>query len=582
MKTAAIVVIGFLLSGIGLTTASATPVKTTVVAPQCVPRDAVEYQPAVYETKHYNALTETVYDRYSWTPGNHDNEEDAPDVTGSTPTSDPEHWQVNQKPDPTDDPIGVAFQAGQGDNASWFFWLGSEEVVTDAYDEQVLVKEAVEGVEAVYCQIGLYVYKKLNSAAPASWSNSGPQTFIASKDGTAPDDWYTGIESLPEVVCGDGWGYQQDATKSATPVDLANAVIEYPNFTVGWPPIYAAKHGELSDLIEVPECAPELLEVTPPPLTPDVICGPDNDAVTIPEVDGVTYSDTGWVEGERTITATATKGHTLIGTTSWTFTDKAIACPFEVTAFAASVVDPPVCGPNNDMVTIPELEGVTYSDTGWVEGERTITATATKGYTLIGTTSWTFTDKAIACPFEVTAFAASVVDPPVCGPNNDVLDIPEQEGVTYSDTGWVDNERTITATANRGYVLVGQSSWTFTDQATPCDAFPPAPTVVAKCFPNNDTVTIPEVEGVVYADTGWVGGKRTITASPAGESTFFEDVSWTFTDVPSTGCPPVGPVFAADELAFTGTSSNTGGFVALAILLVTSGAALVTRKRRAF
>ena len=163
-----------------------------------------------------------------------------------------------------------------------------------------------------------------------------------------------------------------------------------------------------------------------------------------------------------------------------------------------------------------------------------------------------------------------------------MIDIPTTEGVTYSDTGWVENERTITATANKGYTLVGQSSWTYTDQATPCDAFPPAPTVVAKCFPNNDTVTIPEVEGVIYADTGWVEGKRTITASPAGDSTFFEDVSWTFTDVPSAACPPVGPVFAADELAFTGASSNTGGFVALAILLITSGAALVTRKRRAF
>ncbi len=518
MKTAAIVVIGFLLSSIGLATASATPAKTAVVAPQCVPRDAVDYQPAVYETVYHDAVTEMVYDRYAWTPGNHDNDDDAPDETGSTPTSDPDHWQLNQKPDPKDDPIGVAFKKGHGDNASWFFWIGYEKVVTDAYDEQVLVKEAVEGVEAVYCQIGLYVYKKLDPAAPAGWTNSGPQTFIAAKNGTAPSDWYTSIGQLPDEVCGPGWAYQQDATKSSSPVDLAGAVIEYPNTTIGWPPIYAAKHGNLSALVVVPACPPELVEVTPTEPTVVTTCGPDNDTVTIPDVEGVIYSDTGWVEGERTITAMAVKGYILTGTTSWTFTDDAIACWIEVTAVAASVVDPPICGPNNDIVNIPDVEGVTYSDTGWVEGERTITASANEGYVLTGTTSWTFTDEATLCPIDETG----------------------------------------------GEVATA------------------APTVVAKCFPNNDTVTIPEVEGVIYSDTGWVAGQRTITASPAKGYTLIGDTSWTFTDVPSTGCPPVGPVFAADELAFTGTSSNTGGFVALAILLVTSGTALVSRKRRAF
>jgi hypothetical protein len=322
-------------------------------------------------------------------------------------------------------------------------------------------------------------------------------------------------------------------------------------------------------------------EVTATPPTVVPVCFPNNDTVTIPEVQGVSYSDTGWVDGKRTITATAMDGYTLTGTASWTFTDEATACSVEVTAVKATIVDPAICGPNNDVLSIPTTEGVTYSDTGWADGERTITATANEGYTLVGTTSWTFKDAATECPVGVTAVKASVIDPPICGPNNDVLALPTTEGVMYSDTGWVEGTRTITATAAKGYVLEGQTSWTFHDENLPCMATTEPPTVVPVCFPNNDTVTVPELEGVIYSDTGWVDGKRTITASAAAGYTLTGEMTWTFTDVPSAGCAPTGPVFSAEDptaLAFTGAPSNTGGLVALAIVLITSGTALVARK----
>ena len=590
MRAAAVAVIGFLIAGVSVTTAIATPVHTNVVkttsTPLCVPRDAVAYQAAVYTTVHHDAVVETDYDRYSWTPGNHDNEGDAPDATASTPTSDPDHWQGDGKHDPKSDPIGSAFNKGNGDDASWFFWLGHEHVVKAAYDEQVLVTPEVKAVDAVYCQIAIYVYKKLNPLAPASWENSGPQTFIAMKNGTAYGDWYKSLGSLPASVCGDGWGYQQDASKSSTPVDFAGATMAYPYSSIVWPPIYAAKHGELSSLITVPACPPVLTEVTPTAPTVVPLCGPDNDTVTIPTTEGVDYTDSGWVDGERTITATAMDGYTLTGTTSWTFTDDAIACLVEVTPPAPTVV--PICGPDNDTVSIPEVKGVSYSDTGWVDGMRTITATADEGYSLTGTTSWTFTDEATACP--VTAVEATVVDPVVCGPNNDVITIPTTEGVTYSDTGWVNGQRTVMATANAGYVLVGQSSWTFYDEATTCpndntggEVTAAPPTVVPVCFPNNDTVTIPEVQGVSYSDTGWVDGKRTITATPLEGYSLIGDTSWTFTDVPSTGCADPGPVFSGEDpaLAFTGVSSNIGRLVAWSIALISGGMVLVARRRRA-
>ena len=286
-------------------------------------------------------------------------------------------------------------------------------------------------------------------------------------------------------------------------------------------------------------CPVELTEVTPNAPTVEPICGPNNDTVTIPTTEGVNYSDTGWAGGTRTITATAKDGYKLIGTTSWTFTDEDVACPVELTEVTpnAPTVEP-ICGPNNDTVTIPTTEGVNYSDTGWAGGTRTITATAKDGYKLIGTTSWTFTDEDVACPIEITAVAAVVVDPPVCGPNNDVVTVPENTaGVTYSDTGWKEGTRTITAAANTGYVLKGQSSWTFTDASTLCPVTTVPPTVTPVCFPHNDTVTIPEVTGVIYSDTDWVGDSRTITATAAAGYTLVGDTSWTFIDIPGAGCP---------------------------------------------
>lgn len=190
-----------------------------------------------------------------------------------------------------------------------------------------------------------------------------------------------------------------------------------------------------------------------------------------------------------------------------------------------------------------------------------------------------------------TPTVAPTVDP-ICGPDNDTVTIPDVEGATYADTGWVEGERTITATADEGYVLDGQSEWTFTDGATLCpfeyieiDVAPTAPTVVPLCGPNNDTVTIPEVDGVNYTASGWVGGERTITASAdAGYGLVVgADAQWTFTDVPVTACPDEAPAFSytpTKELAYTSAASSTGGLAALAILLMTTGAALVARKAR--
>ena len=121
------------------------------------------------------------------------------------------------------------------------------------------------------------------------------------------------------------------------------------------------------------------------------------------------------------------------------------------------------------------------------------------------------------CGIELTGVSVTAAGVPICGPNNDPLNIPVVEGLTFDDTGWVNNMRTITAVPDEGYFLDGQSEWTFTDVPTAgCSDEPPA-------------------------------------------------FSYT---------PP-------SELAYTGPLSGTNGLAALAAFLMAGGAALVGLKVRA-
>lgn len=589
MKVAAVLAIGFLIAGASVSAASATTVQTGVVktvVPQCVPVAAVEYQAAVdptYETIpnpeyvpaveevshlfHHDAVTHVEYYWVSWN-------------WRTTSFSDTK-WSVT-------------------DPGTWWYpdaFPQTSRVVTDteAWDEKVIdtlaadaigdptIKQmtapgspevaAVAGVTCPEILTEWYTWDTGSWTPGAQYGSnvSWPQTLVGmgqiaptACETTYQQDMYVGTRAQIDAVIGDN-----------LLVELSPGQYEDRNLVQNWHFASSLK------------CPPVVVPVeVQPTVTTTDICGPDNATLVGNVQDGVVWSEvTKSEDGTLSITASPATGYSFPENSQTTFTmkDSGKACPVGITAVMASVIDPPVCGPNNDVLNIPTTEGVTYSDTNWVDGKRTITATANEGYTLVGTASWTFTDQATACPTEVKTVTASVIDPPVCGPNNDVLNIPTTEGVIYSDTSWVDGTRTITATAAEGYVLQGQTSWTFHDENVPCSVTTVAPTVVAKCFPNNDTVTIPEAAGVIYSDTSWVDGKRTITASPAKGYALIGDTTWTFTDVPSGGCAQVGSVFSAEDpsaLAFTGAPSNTGGLVALAIVLITSGTALVARKVR--
>lgn len=113
-------------------------------------------------------------------------------------------------------------------------------------------------------EVAFYVYKKLDPTLPAAWENSGVQDLIVAVPGT---DWFTEFPGdLPAYVCGPGWGVQQDLAKHDGFFVWPES-IEFPDDNIGWPPLYAAKHSELSEFIAVPDCVTEVV-VTAPPAPP--------------------------------------------------------------------------------------------------------------------------------------------------------------------------------------------------------------------------------------------------------------------------------------------------------------------------
>ncbi len=201
-------------------------------------------------------------------------------------------------------------------------------------------------------------------------------------------------------------------------------------------------------------------------------------------------------------------------------------------------------------------------------------------------------------PDEVTPATLTPVD--LCGVEDDTVTGVPDNG-RYSDVTVTGNTQTVIFTPGDGEELGSPlpSGWTanedgtatyshtFTNEACPIDIelaeVEYAPTWTPICLPNNDTVTIPEVDGVTYTDTLWVGGERTITASADEGYTLLGETSWTFTDVPVAGCPDETGFSGTPkgELAYSGVSTDTNGLTALAIFLMASGTVLVALRSRA-
>lgn len=201
-----------------------------------------------------------------------------------------------------------------------------------------------------------------------------------------------------------------------------------------------------------------------------------------------------------------------------------------------------------------------------------------------------------ACPAPRVPIKVTPIAPQqqvVCWADNDIITLPKVDGVSYSVTEWVEGSLTVTATADDHHYFPegAQREWVFMDEDTSCPATPASPTVVVVCGANNDTVTMPTVEGVTYTSSGWANNSLTVTATADEGYMFSEETvaSWTFTDAntpcgnvlgDSTTTPSVMPVAATPVVlaATTGVLADTGTDSTFMTLLSSGilGAALLT------
>jgi hypothetical protein len=120
-------------------------------------------------------------------------------------------------------------------------------------------------------------------------------------------------------------------------------------------------------------------------------------------------------------------------------------------------------------LTLTAVEGITYSIepayTVGDSGDFTVTATADEGWTIAEGAQTVFevsVAAALDCPADVAALAPSVTGPTCAAPGS--LSINATPGVTYSVepayTAGASGTFTITAVADEGFVLTGDSSFT--------------------------------------------------------------------------------------------------------------------------
>jgi len=187
----------------------------------------------------------------------------------------------------------------------------------------------------------------------------------------------------------------------------------------------------------------------------------------------------------------------------------------------------------------------------------TVTAVAQPGYTLTGQTSWTLTANRIDCTVTSTPATPTIAQAECTAPGQATTaryTIPTTAGVEYRiggdrvAAGSYDlaqgSSVTVTAVAQPGYTLTGQSTWTLTANRIDCTvkATPATPTITqAACTgtPGDATIptyTIPATAGVNYLVNGSVvaagtysttqGATVSITAEPKSGYVLEGTASW--------------------------------------------------------
>ncbi|MGB3023668.1 MAG: hypothetical protein WBB39_02570 [Candidatus Saccharimonadales bacterium] len=171
-----------------------------------------------------------------------------------------------------------------------------------------------------------------------------------------------------------------------------------------------------------------------------------------------------------------------------------------VTATAPTVI--PVCGANNDTITFATTANVTYSQTGWAGGSNTVSSIAAAGYTLTGTSSWTYSDNTVAgC---MTAMPTDPLFTDDCGTAGDTYTIKASEGATYYVNGIAvttygtfpaSGTVTVTAVANSGYIMSTSyptNGWTHVYEGNCVAEVPAEPAPYDPCGLDNASWVLPD------------------------------------------------------------------------------------------
>lgn len=205
-KLSAVVVAVLLMMGYMFFGPLSPATAATMPNPNCTPQEA--YDETIVDVEAYTIEHEAVpetfrteYHNATWQRWTYIKQYGDPSET-SSPLTEPDNWNSDNKPEPGDDPIGEAFQKGQG-NGSWFYWTGegaSEEQISnndgvDAWTEEFPAQTHVEHHDAIECP-DLYLPHPefANWLIPASWDSTVTPSY---QEGIFPQDRLVG-----ELECG--------------------------------------------------------------------------------------------------------------------------------------------------------------------------------------------------------------------------------------------------------------------------------------------------------------------------------------------------------------------------------------------
>ena len=286
----------------------------------------------------------------------------------------------------------------------------------------------------------------------------------------------------------------------------------------------------LNNVIGRAQCNP-LVPKTP---IQTVVCGANNDTIAPQSYDQtkVTMTDSGWVNGTRTISYSPLAPYKQFtdGTTvkTYTFTDDGVLCQIDIPD-APTVVE--VCGPKNDVITLATIDPtqISLADSGWVNGTRTFTYTPVAANTVFAddssTKTYEITDENLTCDGTIIGTVFN---------DNDI-----SKTITNGDTPYAN--MTVTVTDQSGAVIATTTTDTNGDYTVeaPAGTYTVSITLpygAVATMPTSATISVGRGEITTPVDFGiFAPGKGSLVTTPHSSVTLSSAILPTPAELPHTG-----------------------------------------------